>query len=256
MSSELKECRYNKNHRVKVGRLFIHESNCPDKKNSDLVRCSYDVNHLVKKSNLESHLKICPKKPNIDQQLHQEMLEYVLKHGTKNKPTSTNSKTVNQTISNSIEKNSNNNNNYSNAHKKFIAGLGLIEDKKEKKRQQMEYRKLMNNSSNFCGMSQIGQNEEFDYVDIDTDLKDEFKEDSIFSDERDRDFVLIENPISEIHEADDSTNEFFGHDQNNNKLLFHSSKLDDDEYDPNSSDIFIGKQNKNHINESEFVYYH
>ncbi len=56
--SDLKECRYNRNHKVKAGRLYIHETNCPDKNKSDLVRCSYEISHLVKKENLQSHLKI------------------------------------------------------------------------------------------------------------------------------------------------------------------------------------------------------
>lgn len=236
---ELKECRYNKNHKVKPGRLYVHECNCPDKVNSDLVRCSYDFNHMIKKTKLEEHLRVCPKRPKVDINLHQEMVEYLLKNGSKNKSTSSNS--IN--IKNPSE-NSNNN-----TAKKNIAGLGAVEDKKEKKKQQREYRQLINNSNIFNGISQIDENEKFDFIEVDNEFKKEF-EDSIFTDnnnENNFEIVDVEESIF-INDMDNQNNK-------NKKLLFNSSKLDNDDYDPNSSDIFIGRKNKNNINDSEFVYY-
>jgi len=245
---EFKECRYNKNHKVKAGRLFVHECNCPDKVNSYLVRCSYDLSHMIKKTNLEEHLRVCPKRPKIDINLHQEMVEYLQKNGSKNK-----SNSISSAINKSPSANSNNN-----TAKKSIAGLGPIEDKKEKKKQQREYRQLINNSNIFNGMSQIDEDEKYSFYDVDNEFKKEF-EDSTFSNNKDDDNFEIVN-VEESVSANDNDGLIAYLDINNpnNKkkmLLFHSSKLDYDDYDPNSSDIFIGRKNKNNINDSEFVYY-
>lgn len=255
--SELKECRYNKNHKVKAGRLLIHETNCPDKNKSNLVRCNYDINHLVKKENLQSHLKSCPKKPNIDEKVHQEMLEYILKNASKNK--STDATSQRNTIINPSTDDRNYDKNKKNI--KFIAGLGPIEDKEEKKRQQREYRHLINNSNLFYDMSQIDKNDEFDLIEIDNEFKNEVDE-SLFSEAINQFFKEdnIEDSVVISQKDYDDASGFHPQEECNNnrniKLLFHNSNLENDEYDPNSSDMYIGKRNKNNINDdSEFVYY-
>jgi len=259
--SDLKECRYNRNHKVKAGRLYIHETNCPDKNKSDLVRCSYEISHLVKKENLQSHLKICPNKPNIDQEVYQEMLKYVLKNGSKNKPTKTSSNNTNSSLK--LADNNNNKIIENNQQKKFIAGLGPVEDKKEKKKQQREYRQLVNNS-NLYAISQIDNDEDFEILDFDDEYSHEIENDLLFTNSKNPKFKNEDLVI--INQKEDDSTSFFNNNgdfqkdiyinNKNNRLLFNSSNLENDDYDPNSSDIFIGKRNKNNINDSEFVYYH
>jgi hypothetical protein len=247
---EFKECRYNKNHKVKEGRLYVHETNCPDKANSNLVRCSYDFNHMINKNRLEEHMKVCPKRPKIDINIHQEMLQYIIQNNAKNISSTKNSLNNKNTSDYSVN----------NTCKKTIAGLGLIEDKKEKKNKQKEYRQLINNSYIFNEMNNIDENENFNLNEVDNEFKADF-EDSIFGKNFNESNFEIINIDDSILDCDDSKagiqNDFYSNNQENKnkKLLFNSSKLEDDDYDPNSSDIYISKKNKNNINDSEYIYY-
>lgn len=75
--SEILQCRYNKNHKVKKGRLLIHEEKCPDKKTSNLVSCPYNPMHKVSFFNINKHKTQCPDRPQIDEVLHNQILAFI-----------------------------------------------------------------------------------------------------------------------------------------------------------------------------------
>ena len=75
--SDMVTCRYNKAHKVKRTRLFIHEAKCPDAKLSNLQTCPYNAQHKVSFENMEAHKKKCPDKPQIDPKIMNEMKKYI-----------------------------------------------------------------------------------------------------------------------------------------------------------------------------------
>lgn len=84
--SEMSTCRYNKAHKVKRTRLFIHEAKCPDAKSSNLQTCPYNAQHKVSFENMETHKKKCPDKPQIDPKLLNEMKKYIQMVKENNEP--------------------------------------------------------------------------------------------------------------------------------------------------------------------------
>ena len=70
-------CRYNKAHKVKRSRLFIHEMKCPDAKTSKLQTCPYNQQHKVSFENMDKHKRTCPDRPIIDDKLQEEMKNYI-----------------------------------------------------------------------------------------------------------------------------------------------------------------------------------
>jgi hypothetical protein len=73
MSEILVSCRYNKNHKVKKSKLFIHECKCSDKNNSNVVSCPFNSNHKINIKNLEKHKKICENKPKINSEFDNKL---------------------------------------------------------------------------------------------------------------------------------------------------------------------------------------
>lgn len=223
--SDLKVCSYNKNHKIKASRLMIHESTCPDKDSSGLVNCPYNVAHKVKASNLGDHVKICPQKPKIDHDTHQEMLEYVLKNGTKNK-----SNKNNKIISNNT------------SNRKTIVGMKNLNEEKYKKIQQSEMRRLLNNSDIYDCFSEIDiQSDELDLEFEKKRLEDNMVQNfSLQSD-------FNEMECSNIYNIDFNASE-------NNEKVNRNMNIRNKKYNPNKCEIFIESQTKNNLI-NDFIYY-
>ena len=79
-------CRYNKAHKVKRSRLFIHEMKCPDAKTSKLQTCPYNQQHKVSFENMDKHKRTCPDRPIIDDKLQEEMKNYIQMMNNCNEP--------------------------------------------------------------------------------------------------------------------------------------------------------------------------
>ena len=79
-------CRYNKAHKVKRSRLFIHEMKCPDAKTSKLQTCPYNQQHKVSFENMDKHKRTCPDRPIIDEKLQEEMKNYIQMMNNCNEP--------------------------------------------------------------------------------------------------------------------------------------------------------------------------
>lgn len=77
--SNLLECRYNKNHKMKLNKLYTHEEKCPDRIKIDLVQCQYDFSHKIKKSDLINHYKNCKSKPRLNEETQREILYFLQK---------------------------------------------------------------------------------------------------------------------------------------------------------------------------------
>lgn len=75
--SEIVQCRYNRNHKIKQGRLFLHEERCPDKKCSKLIKCPFNPKHKVSFTKIDNHKIQCPDRPQIDEGLHNEMRSFI-----------------------------------------------------------------------------------------------------------------------------------------------------------------------------------
>lgn len=70
-------CRYNRNHKLKPGKLVFHEDKCPDKKNVLLKVCPFNPVHKVSPENYEKHKRDCSQKPEIDHEAEKELKEYL-----------------------------------------------------------------------------------------------------------------------------------------------------------------------------------
>ena len=227
MSESLKNCRYNKNHMVKESRLYIHEQKCPDAINSNLVNCPYNPKHKMKISNLEAHKKTCLQRPIVEQYIEKEMLEYVLKN--KNKEINHKPNQIN------LE---NNRENY--IPKKNIAGLGPIEDPKEKAERNKEKNMLIKLSDNISNFDDDFININELNVNINLDLESELN--NVNNKRTIKDIVIIDK------EDEDYDLNFY---EDCGKLVFDESQDYNNEYDPNESDIYIKKNNKNNISQTE-----
>jgi len=63
----LKQCRYNPNHKVKPSRIDIHEQGCPDrvKYENKFQLCLYNPSHKIEKELFNEHLKVCENRPKL-----------------------------------------------------------------------------------------------------------------------------------------------------------------------------------------------
>ena len=116
MSEILVSCRYNKNHKVKKSKLFIHECKCSDKNNSNVVSCPFNSNHKINIKNLEKHKKICENKPKINNDFENKLNMFLngkninnfIKENEKNNNKDDNNFETNDF--NDVDNNNNNNN--------------------------------------------------------------------------------------------------------------------------------------------------
>lgn len=233
MSESLKNCRYNKNHMVKESRLYIHEQKCPDAINSNLVNCPYNPIHKMKISNLEAHKKTCLQRPFVDQDTEKEMLEYVLKNKNKEINFKQNQKNLENKRENYIPK-------------KNVAGLGPIEDPKEKAERNKERNMLIKLSENISNFDDDFININELNVNINLNLESELN--NVNNKQMTKEIVINDKEYEEfdINFYDESR-----------KLVFDESQDYNNEYDPNESDIYINKKNKNNISQtvSRIEYY-
>ena len=77
MNKQYTTCRYNKNHKVLKSRLLLHESKCPDSKGKNLKICPFNISHKISNEKFVKHLKICPNKPKIEQNLKEQISNYI-----------------------------------------------------------------------------------------------------------------------------------------------------------------------------------
>ena len=112
MSEILVSCRYNKNHKVKKSKLFIHECKCSDKNKSNIVCCPFNSNHKINIKNLEKHKKICENKPKINNDFDNKLNMFLNGKNYDNfiKENEKNNNNNNFDINNDFNENNNNNN--------------------------------------------------------------------------------------------------------------------------------------------------
>lgn len=225
----LASCRYNPNHKMKQTRLLIHEEQCPDKKGKVLKTCPFNPIHKVSPDNYDKHKKSCPNAPKVDKDLEDEMREYIrnrrenpswgdseetfdklpTKYGTK----ISDSRGIELKGASSFKSDS----------VSQPIGVRKVEEekqlKKERKNKQREMMNLIENSA----------------MDIESQFSVADKEiDSIY----DQEFVNfnVQNPVV----LDESLGE-----SQFNRILDNLEQ--NTEYDPNASDLLIGKQNRNNF---------
>jgi hypothetical protein len=226
---------------VKQTRLLIHEDTCPDRIKSNLRICPYNPIHKISAEKYESHKKVCDQRPKIDEDLQKEMREFI-----KNKNLEENKS------ENVFSSYSNQNQNLPTRYgpKKDISlhdvnkststvGLrGEIAEKNKNKERRIKQKEMMNLIENS-----------------------EILEDDMNSGP---------DEIDDIYEKDfninnfDHLNNFNNFDKQSNITLTNLTDFvngdifnltdnvsDKNEYDPNESDMFIGKKNKNNVKGNE-----
>ena len=77
MNRQYTTCRYNKNHKVLISRLILHESRCPDSKSKNLKTCPFNISHKISNEKFEKHVKNCPNRPKIEQSLKEQIFNYI-----------------------------------------------------------------------------------------------------------------------------------------------------------------------------------
>jgi hypothetical protein len=222
MQENLSICIYNKNHKVRKCKLYFHELNCPDQKYSDLVSCQYDFSHKVKKSNLDKHHLSCPLRPKIDQDINREMLEYSRKHSSIYQK---------QNCKNIDMKKENKQN--------FPVGLNYMIKKKENKETERQIVKINEKIEN-------GDNENFEIINynykiFDNELHIELNDSEINHNSFSFRFDEIEKSKKFEHE---NYNEFSILEKEI-KMNIDKLEISNENYDPNESDEYIDKYNRN-----------
>ena len=243
MSEKLAICRYNKNHSTKPSRLIIHENNCPDRKTSNIISCPYNPIHKMKYSNLESHKACCAQRPIIDKDVEKEMIQFIL-NNAKNQ---TKKKSLQDISKNGIE-------NY--FSKKQVVGLGPIKKIKLKKDQIQELNKYTDIEQSKIRILTENISEQMDCLSdyenkLDMNLDSELEIDLNFTN-LDNSFekeIIIQDSF--LQDLDENSKFYFN--EGKKRLIFDETQ----DYDPNNSDIYIDKKNKNNVSNalSNFVYY-
>ena len=77
MNRQYTTCRYNKNHKVLISRLILHESKCPDSKRKNLKTCPFNISHKISNEKFEKHVKNCPNRPKIEKNLKEQIFNYI-----------------------------------------------------------------------------------------------------------------------------------------------------------------------------------
>ena len=141
--SNLVECTYNKNHKMKKNNIFKHEEICPNRFNSshnEAVSCPFNLYHRVLKSDLEKHKKVCENRPkvnNSDIKVENDIAEYLNKKENSN---FINKKYDNKNLCNKQTQNiSNKNSNNSKINLKIDNLLDTL-NKEEDKGEDREYK--------------------------------------------------------------------------------------------------------------------
>lgn len=216
MKSDLKECRYNPNHKLKSSRLLSHEVNCPNKNTTSVLVCSFDPSHKVKVGDLDRHEKNCPRRPKEDLEVMKEMEKYIesqIKTSQNAIPSSNNNiensydstnksfqKSVNQEIG---EKNNN------------VVGLRKNKEKKKILEEEKAFRKL-------CIEDDVSDDDPICHATYPENNIDFNKDKSVLEEENEKNF-----------------NEYLKKDE--------KFELEKQEYNPNDSECY----ERNNINESE-----
>lgn len=251
-------CRYNANHKMKSSRLLIHEDQCPDRKSKVLKICPFNPVHKLAPESFEKHKRECPHRPVIDTELEQELKEYLKTQGSKvlgatkaetNSISKTqqekNSENVNENLNFSKSENKTKVENMSlsrgdNKTKSEQKVIGLkANDKSLKKERKNKQKEMMN----------LIENAEFEESGIlDTNLSQKMYVKNV--EEID---ALWENQfeISRVEKeklpTSNQTNQMNNGINNSRILNLLESMTENNEYDPNASDIFIDSKNKNTI---------
>jgi hypothetical protein len=239
-------CRYNPSHKMKVGKLLMHEDKCPDRHSKVLKMCPYNPLHKISPDNYENHKRICSNRPIIDKELQSDLKEFLNIKETANL-NSTTSMTKRATSSLNYTAESNHEEDINDAYRNidFNRGnntqkqmrintpvaqtIGIGNDKtkskqikKERKKKEKEYLKAIDNFNDEG--TTIQANQEGD--DIIQDINEKFANSELSEDEGNN---LSDNDL-EIGED------------------FENLDQDINYYDPNESDLRIGRENKNCFN--------
>jgi hypothetical protein len=250
-AQNLVACRYNPVHRMKSSRLLVHEEKCPDRRNKVLKICPYNPVHKVTPDQYEKHKRQCHNKPQVDPELEKELKDY-LRNKTNDGNINTVETTVNYTssvrsdMSASVWGRDVNENSYkadyqswtdqSQSHHKtnHIPGMSNpkdISEKKEKKKDQKKMVQLIEGWGN-------------DDVDIYIDeSSNNLNINALPNITMNDDDARTQNIVDDINKYLQDTSH---HNQFDN-FYGADGGIGIKKYDPNESNMYIDKLNKNNI---------
>jgi hypothetical protein len=263
-------CRYNPNHKMKQSRLLLHEESCPDKKGKSLRMCPYNPIHKVTPENYERHKQTCDQRPKVDTKLEQELKDYLKQQGREKKaepsmiPSLTQSQIKVEILKDKDDSMSSNDNTFSKIPSIILDPsptvtkykmpetitntIGMRKTavdkkvKRERKTKQKEMMNLIENSefeeSGIMERPHFTQNAKRNIADIDEIYEEDF--------------------ININYDKQSMNTLFHDHDSHINNTQFMQmidGISERNDFDPNDSDIFSNKKNKNNIMDSDIGKY-